>query len=78
MISSVHHGQHICTPNQSAGDLSSQTQTPYLDLNLVALFKLFHLTVLVAQLRSSILQLLLTDLPEGIDLVLHTQTHCPR
>ena len=57
---------------------AARLQTPYLDLNLVALFKLFHLTVLVAQLRSSILQLLLTDLPEGIDLVLHTQTHCPR
>jgi len=68
------HVQQTRVQLASAARLGS----PYLDLNLVALFKLFHFAVLVAQLRSSVLQLLLTDLPEGIDLVLHTHAHRPR
>jgi hypothetical protein len=36
----------------------------------VPLLHLLHLPVLVAQLRLAILQILLCDLPEGIDLVL--------
>ena len=40
-----------------------------LDLHLVPLFELLHLAVLVSQLRLAVLQLLLRDLPEGVDLV---------
>mmetsp|Transcript_24405 Transcript_24405/g.55011 ORF Transcript_24405/g.55011 Transcript_24405/m.55011 type:complete len:206 (+) Transcript_24405:1131-1748(+) len=41
----------------------------HLDLHLVALFHLLHLPVLVPQLSLLLLQLLLRDLPEGVDLV---------
>ena len=45
-----------------------------LNFDLVALFQLLHFPILVAQLRLGVLQFLLADLPESIDLVLHTPT----
>jgi hypothetical protein len=42
----------------------------YLDFNLVPLLGLFHFPVLVTELCTTVIQLLLGDLPKGVDLIL--------
>lgn len=65
---------HWKTGLRCQGQLLQQQQgracMTYLDFYLVSFFHLLHLSVLVAQLSLAVIELLLGNLPEGIDFVL--------